>query len=316
MDGVLTCWLAALPPLDRMDQLMAAGAKTDSETIVLGLVQMSCGGDKGRNVDKAMELIEAAACGGAQVVCLQELFATHYPCQTEDHEKFAWAESIPGPTSERLQQAARDHEMVVIGSLFERRTAGLFHNTTVVYDADGSDLGKYRKMHIPDDPFYYEKFYFTPGDLGFRTFATRYGRLGVCICWDQWFPEAARLMALQGAEVLFYPTAIGWLAHEKDEVGDSQRNAWETAMRAHAIANGVFVAAPNRVGVEGQLEFWGSSFVSDPYGKVLERAACDQEQLLLVACQRSLVETARTHWPFLRDRRIDAYGDLLRRFVD
>ncbi len=277
---------------------------------------MSCGADKSLNVEQAMAQIAEAARQGANIVCLQELFASPYPCQAEDHAMFDLAEPIPGPTSKRLQQAAKEHTVVVIGSLFERRAAGLYHNTTVVYDADGSDLGMYRKMHIPDDPLYYEKFYFTPGDLGFRTFATQFGCLGVAICWDQWFPEAARLMALQGAEILFYPTAIGWLAQEKDQFGESQRSAWETVMRAHAIANGAFVAAANRVGQEGQLEFWGSSFVADPYGNVLERAACDTPQLLLVPCQRSLVETARTHWPFLRDRRIDAYGDLLRRFVD
>ena len=286
------------------------------DTVVLGLVQMSCGSDKSRNVEQAMAQIAEAARQGAHIVCLQELFASPYPCQAEDHAMFDLAEPIPGPTSKRLQLAAKEHTVVVIGSLFERRAAGLYHNTTVVYDADGSDLGMYRKMHIPDDPLYYEKFYFTPGDLGFRTFATQYGCLGVAICWDQWFPEAARLMALQGAEILLYPTAIGWLAQEKDPFGESQRGAWETVMRAHAIANGAFVAAANRVGQEGQLEFWGSSFVADPYGNVLERAACDTPQLLLVPCQRSLVETARTHWPFMRDRRIDAYGDLLRRFVD
>ena len=253
---------------------------------------------------------------GAQIVCLQELFASPYPCQEEDHGHFALAEPIPGPTADQLQQAAAEHKVVVIGSLFERRAAGLYHNTTAVFDADGTALGIYRKMHIPDDPLYYEKFYFTPGDLGFRVFATQFGPIGVAICWDQWFPEAARLMALQGAEILFYPTAIGWIPDEKAQFGESQHSAWETSMRGHAIANGVFVAATNRVGREGQIEFWGSSFVADPYGNVLDRASRDQEQLLLVTCQRDLVETARTHWPFLRDRRIDAYGDLLQRYVD
>ncbi len=295
---------------------MAAGPRESPDTVVVGLVQMSCDSDKSLNVDKAMTQIAEAARQGANIVCLQELFASPYPCQAEDHAMFELAEPIPGPTSERLQQAAQAHRVVVIGSVFERCAAGLYHNTTIVYDADGRDVGRYRKMHIPDDPLYYEKFFFTPGDLGFRTFATQFGCLGVAICWDQWFPEAARLMALQGADLLFYPTAIGWQAREKEQYGESQRSAWETSMRAHAIANGTFVAATNRVGHEGQLEFWGSSFVADPYGNVLARAACDEQQLLLVPCQRSLVETARTHWPFLRDRRIDAYGDLLRRFVD
>jgi N-carbamoylputrescine amidase len=277
---------------------------------------MSCAEPKEANVAKALEQIAQAAAAGAQIVCLQELFATEYPCQQEDHSRFELAEPIPGPTSRLLQRAAAEHHVVVIGSFFERRASGLYHNTAAVFDADGSDLGVYRKMHIPDDPLYYEKFYFTPGDLGFRTFATQFGCVGVGICWDQWFPEAARAMALRGAEFIFYPTAIGWLPEEKDTFGESQLQAWETAMRAHAIANGLYVAATNRVGGEGQLEFWGSSFVSDPYGNIVRRAACHQEELVLVECRRSLINTARTHWPFLRDRRIDAYQDLLRRYVD
>ncbi len=291
-------------------------SKDTPDTVTLALVQMSCVDSKEANVDKALQRIAEAAKGGANIVCLQELFASHYPCQEEDHDRFALAEPIPGTTSQALQQAAADHQVVVIGSLFERRAAGLYHNTTAVFDAGGAELGIYRKMHIPDDPLYYEKFYFTPGDLGFRVFSTRFGCLGVGICWDQWFPEAARLMALQGAEILCYPTAIGWLPDEKERWGDSQQSAWETSMRGHAIANGLYVAAANRVGREGALEFWGSSFVSDPYGNVLQRASHDQEELVMVQCQRGLVNTARTHWPFLRDRRIDAYGDLSRRFVD
>ncbi len=279
--------------------MMTAQVRGVPETVVLSLVQMSCESDKSINVDKALARIVEAAEQGAHIICLQELFASHYPCQEEDHALFELAEPIPGPTSQQLQQVAREQGVVVIGSIFERRSAGLFHNSTVVYDADGQDLGIYRKMHIPDDPHYYEKFYFTPGDLGFRTFATRFGRLGVAICWDQWFPEAARIMALHGAEFLFYPTAIGWLAPEKDEYGESQQNAWQTAMRAHAIANGVFVAAANRVGREGEIEFWGSSFVTDPYGNILQRATNDKDELLLVPCRRQLVEVARTHWPFL-----------------
>lgn len=287
-----------------------------SNTVTLALVQMSCSEDKRANVDKAISCITDAARRGANIVCLQELFPTVYPCQAEDHDRFELAEPVPGATSRALQRAAAEHGIVVVGSLFERRAAGLYHNTAVVFDAGGEDLGIYRKMHIPDDPLYYEKFYFTPGDLGFRTFSTRFGRLGVGVCWDQWFPEAARLMALQGAEIVVYPTAIGWLPDERQQWGESQRDAWETTMRGHAIANGLFVAAANRVGREGELQFWGSSFVANPYGTVLKRASRDQQEVLLVECQRSVVDTARTHWPFLRDRRIDAYDQLLRRFAD
>ncbi|MFO7905825.1 MAG: carbon-nitrogen hydrolase [Pirellulaceae bacterium] len=286
------------------------------DTITLALVQMSCSEVKDANVEKAVSYIAAAAREGAHIVCLQELFASMYPCRHEDYEEFALAEAIPGVTSRALQDAAAAHNLVVIGPLFERRAAGLHHNSTVVFDAGGADLGIYRKMHIPDDPLYREKFYFAPGDVGFRTFATRFGRLGIGICWDQWFPESARIMALQGAEILLYPTAIGWLPEEKETIGESQWNAWETMMRSHAIANGLFVAAANRVGREGELEFWGSSFVADPYGTVMKRASRDHEELILVECQRGLLHTARTHWPFLRDRRIDAYGQLSKRFID
>jgi N-carbamoylputrescine amidase len=282
----------------------------------VALVQMSCTQEKAPNVEKALARIGEAAERGAQVVCLQELFHNHYPCQSEDHARFEEAEPIPGPTSEALAAAAKQHGVAVIGSLFERRAAGLYHNTAVVFDADGRQTGLYRKMHIPDDPLYYEKFYFTPGDLGFRASDTRFARVGVCVCWDQWFPEAARLTALRGAGILFYPTAIGWLPDEKEKYGASQHNAWETMMRSHAIANGVFVAAPNRVGVEGPLQFWGASFVCDPYGNVLARASHEEEETLIVDCDLSLIDTARTHWPFLRDRRIDAYGDITRRFCD
>ena len=277
---------------------------------------MTCASDKALNVDKAVQRIDDAAKCGANVVCLQELFHNQYPCQSEDHVRFDEAETIPGPTSKVLSDAAREHGVVVIGSLFERRAAGVYHNSAVVFDADGSQLGMYRKMHIPDDPLYYEKFYFTPGDLGFRSFATRFGRIGVCVCWDQWFPEAARLTAMSGAEIIFYPTAIGWLPDEKEAFGGSQHSAWQTMMRSHAIANGVFVAAPNRVGIEGKLEFWGASFVSDPYGNVLAAASHDAEETLIVECDFAAVNTARTHWPFLRDRRIDAYDGLLKRYLD
>lgn len=291
-------------------------AAVPTRSVSIALVQMSCVDDKADNVRKALQRISDAAKSGAQIVCLQELFHGRYPCQSEDHDRFTEAESIPGPTSDALAAVARQHEVVVIGSLFERRAAGVYHNTAVVFDTDGSQLGLYRKMHIPDDPLYYEKFYFTPGDLGFQSFDTRFGRVGVCVCWDQWFPEAARLTALSGAEMIFYPTAIGWLPDEKEAFGASQHSAWETMMRSHAIANGVFVAAPNRVGREGELEFWGASFVSDPYGNVLGRASHTTDETLVVECDLAAVETARTHWPFLRDRRIDAYDGLTKRYLD
>ena len=284
--------------------------------ITLALVQMRCVASKEANVEKAVARIAEAAAGGANLVCLPELFAGLYPCQSEDHRQFDLAEPIPGPTSDVLATAARQHGVVVIGSLFERRDAGVYHNTAVVFDADGRPAGKYRKMHVPDDPLYYEKFYFAPGDLGFCSFPTRFGRVGVCICWDQWFPEAARLVALSGAQVIFYPTAIGWQADEKGPFGASQHSAWETMMRSHAVANGLFVAAVNRTGVEGQLEFWGASFGCDPNGNVLARAGHDADQTLLVECDLAQIEAARTHWPFLRDRRIDAYGGLLKRWLD
>ncbi|HEY2893920.1 MAG TPA: carbon-nitrogen hydrolase [Pirellulales bacterium] len=282
----------------------------------MALVQMSGAPGKDRNVEKALARIAEAASAGANIVCLQELFAGQYPCQNEDHSRFDQAEPIPGPTSDALADSARTQQVVIVGSLFERRAAGLYHNTAVVFDADGSLVGKYRKMHIPDDPLYYEKFYFTPGDLGFSAFDTRYGRVGVCVCWDQWYPEAARLTALSGAQILFYPTAIGWLPGEKEEYGPSQHSAWETMMRSHAIANGVFVAAANRTGREGELEFWGASFLADPNGNVLARAAHEKEETLLVECDFDKIDVVRTHWPFLRDRRIDAYGDLTKRFLD
>jgi N-carbamoylputrescine amidase len=282
----------------------------------VALVQMTGHESKEKNVAKAVERIAQAAAAGGQVICLQELFAGQYPCQSEDHVRFEEAEPIPGPTSERIAAAAREHGVVVIGSFFERRAPGLYHNTAVVFDADGSTAGMYRKMHIPDDPLYYEKFYFTPGDLGFGAFDTRYGRVGVCVCWDQWYPEAARLTALKGAQMLFYPTAIGWLPNEKEEYGASQHSAWETMMRSHAIANGVFVGAANRTGVEGQLEFWGASFLADPNGNVLARAAHDKEETLLVEVDLDKIDVVRTHWPFLRDRRIDAYENINKRYVD
>jgi N-carbamoylputrescine amidase len=281
---------------------------------------MHCDPEPARNLDRAVALVQQAAAAGAQIVCLPELFLSQYFCQREDARLFDLAEPIPGPTTERLGKAARQHNVVVIASLFERRTAGVYHNTAAVLDADGSLRGIYRKMHIPDDPLYYEKFYFTPGDLGFRAFDTRFGKVGVLVCWDQWFPEGARLTALQGAEVLFYPTAIGWHPSEKAEHGVGQHQAWELVQRGHAIANGVYLAAVNRVGHEGAagggLEFWGASFVSDPFGQVLRRGAHDREELIVVECDLRRLEEIRRNWPFFRDRRIDAYGDLTRRMID
>jgi N-carbamoylputrescine amidase len=287
-----------------------------SATVTIGLIQMSCTASKEANVRKALARVDEAASAGAQIICLPELFAGLYFCQSEDHRHFAQAEPIPGPTSEALSSAARVRGVVLIGSLFERRAPGLYHNTAVIFDADGRQAGLYRKMHIPDDPLYYEKFYFTPGDLGFRSFNTQFGPVGTCVCWDQWYPEAARLTALAGAEAIFYPTAIGWHPSEKADFGASQHSAWETMMRSHAIANGVFVAAVNRVGLEGNIEFWGASFIADPSGNVLARGSHDREEILLAPCSRDQVDVVRTHWPFLRDRRIDAYEGLHLRFRD
>jgi len=284
--------------------------------IKVALVQMRCGDDVAVNVRSALDRIGEAARQGAQVVCLQELFASRYFCQSEEHGHFDLAEPVPGPTTVALGEAAAAHGVVVVGSIFERRAAGVYHNTAVVLDADGSLRGVYRKMHIPDDPLYYEKFYFTPGDLGFRSFPVRGARIGTLVCWDQWFPEAARLTALSGAEVLVYPTAIGWHQAEKAEFGPAQHEAWEVMQRSHAVANGVFVVAVNRVGIEGTIEFWGASFVADPFGRVLARASHDREEVLVVACDLGLIDETRRHWPFLRDRRIDAYGGLVRRFID
>ena len=292
-----------------------------SPKVKLGLIQASCSTDSEDNLRKTLDAAGALADQGAQIICTQELFRSQYFCQSEKHENFQLAESIPGPSTEAFQTLAREREVVVVASLFERRAAGLYHNTAVVIDADGELLGRYRKMHIPDDPLFYEKFYFTPGDLGFRSWQTRYARIGVLICWDQWYPEAARLTALSGAEILFYPTAIGWHPSEKAEYGESQHGAWETIQRSHAVANGCYVAAINRVGTETPvggdgIEFWGQSFVADTSGAVLRRASVADEQNLLVEVDLDKVEETRTHWPFLRDRRIDAYGDLTRRMID
>ena len=290
-------------------------------TVTLGLLQHACSADPAANLRTTLVAAERAAKDGAQIICTQELFRSQYFCQSEDHANFQLAEPIPGPSTAAFQKLARKHKVVVIASLFEKRASGLYHNTAVVIDADGSLLGSYRKMHIPDDPLFYEKFYFTPGDLGFRAWPTRYGKIGVLICWDQWYPEAARLTAMQGAEILFYPTAIGWHPKEKAEYGTNQHGAWETIQRAHAVANGCFVAVANRIGLEQPiggdgLEFWGQSFVAGTSGQILAKASVDQPENLLVAVELAKVDVTRTHWPFLRDRRVDAYGDLTRRFSD
>ncbi|HLN31539.1 MAG TPA: carbon-nitrogen hydrolase [Gemmataceae bacterium] len=288
--------------------------------VTVGLVQMRCEAEPEANVEKAVQRIREAAKSGAQIICLQELFRSRYFCQVQEPRIFDLAEPIPGPTSDRLATLARETGTVIVGSLFERRTAGVYHNTAVVLDADGALLGIYRKMHIPDDPLYFEKYYFTPGDLGFRAFDTRFGRIGVLVCWDQWYPEAARLTALQGAQIIFYPTAIGWHPREKAEFGAAQHSAWELIQRSHALANGVYVVSVNRVGHEGSagagLDFWGASFVSDPFGSVVARASHDREEVLTVPCDLKRIEEIRRNWPFLRDRRIDAYGDITRRMID
>jgi N-carbamoylputrescine amidase len=292
------------------------------EKFRVGLVQMSCAVDPNENLDKALWRIREASARGAQIVCLQELFRSQYFCREENAELFALAESIPGPTTETLGHLARELGVVIVASLFERRAAGLYHNTAVVIGADGAIAGLYRKMHIPDDPLYFEKFYFTPGDLGFPNFNTKYGKIGVQICWDQWYPEGSRLTALSGAQVIFYPTSIGWHPHEKAEFGAAQLDAWRTIQRAHAIANGVYVAVVNRVGYEGKpesgdpgLEFWGNSFVADPFGQVVSQASDDKEEILVVECDPAKSEDTRRNWPFLRDRRIDAYQPITSRWL-
>jgi N-carbamoylputrescine amidase len=292
-----------------------------------GLIQMSCGPDPDANLDKAADRVRQAAREGAEVICLPELFRTQYFCQREDIALFDVAEPVPGPSTDRLSAIACEEKVVVVASLFERRAPGLYHNTAAVLDRDGSLAGIYRKMHIPDDPLYYEKFYFTPGDLGFRAFDTAAGKIGTLVCWDQWYPEGARITALQGANLLVYPTAIGWHPSEKEEFGTAQYEAWQIIQRAHAIANGVYVAAVNRVGhehgdirgnrAEGPgLEFWGGSFLADPFGRVIAKAAHDKEEILIGEIDLRLMEETRRNWPFLRDRRIDAYAPITNRFLD
>jgi N-carbamoylputrescine amidase len=304
--------------------------KTEHSTSIfkVGLTQMACGRDLDTNLQNQLRLVERAAKAGAKIICTQELFRSQYFCQAEDHRFFKAAEKIPGPSTDALGKLARKYAAVIIASLFEKRADGLYHNTAAVIDADGSILGVYRKMHIPDDPLYYEKFYFTPGDTGFVAWKTRYANIGVLICWDQWFPEAARLTALRGAQILFYPTAIGWHPKEKAEYGQAQHQSWELIQRSHAVANGCYVCAPNRIGLEkiiglnGKpvnaegIEFWGQSFIAAPNGQIVAKASAAREEVLLYECDLEKVEFSRTHWPFLRDRRIDAYGDLTKRFVD
>ena len=290
------------------------------EKFRIGLVQMSCAADPTENLAKAEWKIREAAARGAQIICLQELFRSQYFCREENYEMFALAEPIPGPSTEALGKLARELGVVIIASLFERRAAGVYHNTAAVIGIDGGIVGIYRKMHIPDDPLYFEKFYFTPGDLGFLNFDTPFGRIGTLVCWDQWYPEGARLSSLAGASILFYPTAIGWHPSEKAQYGAAQLDAWKTIQRSHAIANGIYVAAVNRVGFEGPrekgIEFWGSSFVADPFGQVIAEASLDQEEILVVECDPARMEEVRRNWPFLRDRRIDAYGPILNRWLD
>jgi len=287
-----------------------------AKQVKVGLVQLSCEKDVEVNMKKTIEGIREAAKKGAQIVCLQELFRSLYFCDVEDYENFKLAEPIPGPTTDIFEKLAAELGVVIIASLFEQRAQGLYHNTTAVIDADGTYMGKYRKMHIPDDPGYYEKFYFTPGDLGYRIFETKFGKVGVLICWDQWYPEAARITSLMGADILVFPTAIGWADTQTEETNQDQYNAWQTIQRGHAVANGVHVVSINRTGVEGPMKFWGGSFVANPHGKLLYQGSHDQEEVQVVTIDIAQSDYYRTHWPFLRDRRIDSYDPILKRFID
>lgn len=284
--------------------------------VKVGVVQLACSGDPAANMEKHIQKIREAAADGAQIICLQELFRSLYFCDVEDYHNFGLAESIPGPSTDILQQLAGELGVVIIASLFEKRAEGLYHNTTAVLDADGSYLGKYRKMHIPDDPGFYEKFYFTPGDLGYKVFKTKFATIGVLICWDQWYPEAARITALMGAEILFYPTAIGWAKSQDDATNAEQYQGWQTIQRSHAVANGIPVVSVNRVGTEGELLFWGGSFVSNPFGRVLWQGDHHAEQVHVQEIDLARSDFYRTHWPYLRDRRIDSYEPILKRYID
>jgi N-carbamoylputrescine amidase len=282
----------------------------------IGMIQLACSGEPKENMLRTLEKIKEAAAKGAQVIVLQELFQSLYFCDIEDYANFKLAEAIPGPATETLGGLAKSLGVVIVASLFEKRAEGLYHNTTAVLDADGQYLGKYRKMHIPDDPGYYEKFYFTPGDLGYKVFSTRFGKIGVLICWDQWYPEAARITALMGADFLVYPTAIGWALHQNDETNQDQYHAWQAVMKGHAVANGLPVVAVNRTGKEDEMQFWGGSFITNAYGKVLYQAPHLEETVTVQSIDLDLTDYYRTHWPFLRDRRIDAYEPILKRFID
>ena len=286
--------------------------------VKVGIVQMSCSADKQANLQKAIEKVKEAAAKGAQIVCLQELFTSLYFCDVEDYDNFKLAEPIPGPSSEALGKIAKDLGVVIIASLFEKRTQGLYHNTTAILDADGTYLGKYRKMHIPDDPAYYEKFYFAPGDLGYKVFNTKFAKVGVLICWDQWYPEASRITALMGAEILFYPTAIGWATSQDEDTNIEQYNAWQTIQRSHSVANGLHVVSVNRVGLEqeGAMKFWGGSFIANPFGSIIYRASHENEEVHVEELDLDKTDRYRTHWPFLRDRRIDSYQQITKRFID
>jgi len=286
--------------------------------VKIGMVQMSCSANKEENVQKAIAKVKEAAANGAQIVCLQELFTSLYFCDVEDYDNFKLAESIPGPSTEALSKVSKELGVVIIASLFEKRTEGLYHNTTAVLDADGSYLGKYRKMHIPDDPSFYEKFYFTPGDLGYKVFKTKFATIGVLICWDQWYPEAARITALMGAQMLFYPTAIGWATEQDLPTNNEQYDAWQTIQRSHAVANGIPVVSVNRVGFEqeGRMKFWGGSFISNPFGKILYKASHEEEEKHVEEIDLAVSDKYRTHWPFLRDRRIDSYQPITKRYID
>jgi len=286
--------------------------------VKVGIIQMSCEASKDANNQKAIEKIKEAAQKGAQIICLQELFSSLYFCDVESYDNFKLSETIPGETTEKLSDLAKQLGVVIIASLFEKRAQGLYHNTTAVIDADGTYLGKYRKMHIPDDPSFYEKFYFTPGDLGYKVFKTKFASIGILICWDQWYPEAARITSLMGAEMLFYPTAIGWATSQDEPTNEEQFNAWQTIQRSHAIANGVPVISVNRVGLEqnGAMKFWGGSFVSNPFGTLLYKASHENEETAVVDIDTEKSDSYRTHWPFLRDRRIDSYEPITKRYID
>jgi N-carbamoylputrescine amidase len=294
---------------------------TNAAKTKIALIQMHCGPEPDDNFSRAVEFIRESAQKGAQIVCLPELFRSQYFCQTEDHKNFDLAEEVPGKSTSALAEVARETGAIIIASLFEKRSAGVYHNTAAIIDGNGKLLGKYRKMHIPDDPLYHEKFYFAPGDLGFQAWPTPQGKIGVCVCWDQWYPEAARLTALHGAEIIFYPTAIGWHPSEKKEFGTAQHGAWETIQRSHAIANGCYVAVPNRIGHEAPaggdgIEFWGQSFVCGPDGEIIAKGSVDREEIVIAEVDWRRVNEQRTHWPFLRDRRVDAYGEINRRLID